>query len=91
MVILKKRIADSADPRMGQRATYEGEVLHAWKAQVGDELALAAQVAVVLHPENGGADALRDAACRWMRMIHARFISMLTILPASGFHGLTGT
>lgn len=58
------RLADGADARVGQRAAYEGEVLHARQAQVGDELALAAQVAVVLHAGDGGANSFCNGVCR---------------------------
>ena len=81
------RLADAEKPRMGQRAAHEGEVLHAGEAQVGDELALAAQVAAVLDAGDRGADALCDDGCRRGGVVHVQFISMLTTLAASGVCG----
>ena len=41
-------LADAANARMRDRAAHEGQIAHAGQPDVGDELALAAQVAVIL-------------------------------------------
>jgi hypothetical protein len=52
------RLADGANARMRDGAAHEGQVTHAGQPDVGDELALAAQVAVILQSWDGSADAL---------------------------------
>jgi len=51
-------LADGADAGVRDRAADEREIAHAGQANVGNELALAAQVPVILQSWNSGADAL---------------------------------
>ena len=51
-------LADAANARMRDRAAHEGEIAHAGQPDVGDEFALAAQVAVILQSRHRTADTL---------------------------------
>jgi hypothetical protein len=52
------RLANGSDARVGERTADESQITHAGKADIRDELALAAQVALILQPWCGSADAL---------------------------------
>jgi len=53
LCLVPRRLADGQDARVRERAADEGEVAHARKPDVGDELAFAAQIAVVLAADFG--------------------------------------
>ena len=58
--------ADGVDAGMAERAADEGEVLHAGEADIGDELAAPAQIAVILLAQDGAANAFARG-----RAVHA--------------------
>jgi len=62
--LVPRRLAHRQNARMGKRAADEGEVAHARKPDVGDELALAAQIAVVLAAEHRLPDTAAWAVAR---------------------------